>query len=327
MAQVDTSEQVYISSLALLKMLKHGALSRKQTAPPASPLSRAGRAGVPMEVMGLMLGEFVDDYTVKVVDVFAMPQSGTGVSVEAVDPVFQTKMLDMLKQTGRPEMVVGCALRREADASRLLTRGPLAFSWYHSHPGFGCWLSGVDMNTQQSFEALNARAVAVVVDPVQSVKGKVVIDAFRLINPQTLMLGQEPRQTTSNLGHLHKPSIQALIHGLNRHYYSLGISYRKNALEEAMLLNLHKKAWTDGFGLERWEARAKANEDTVIKLKDLADKYDKAVVEEATLSAEKLAIVNVGRQDAKKHLEENAHELMGANIVQTLGTMLSVISF
>ena len=75
-----------------------------------------------------------------------------GVSVEAVDPVFQAKMLDMLKQTGRPEMVVG---------------------WYHSHPGFGCWLSGVDINTQQSFEALSDRAVAVVVDPIQSVKGKV----------------------------------------------------------------------------------------------------------------------------------------------------------
>jgi len=62
---------------------------------------RHGRAGVPMEVMGLMLGEFVDDFTVRVVDVFAMPQSGTGVSVEAVDPVFQTKMMDMLRQTGR----------------------------------------------------------------------------------------------------------------------------------------------------------------------------------------------------------------------------------
>lgn len=83
---------------------------------------------------------------------------GTGVSVEAVDPVFQAKMLDMLKQTGRPEMVVG---------------------WYHSHPGFGCWLSGVDINTQQSFEQLTDRAVAVVIDPIQSVKGKVVIDAFR----------------------------------------------------------------------------------------------------------------------------------------------------
>ena len=134
-----------------------------------------------------VLGEFVDDYTVQVIDVFAMPQTGTGVSVEAVDPVFQAKMLDMLKQTGRPEMVVG---------------------WYHSHPGFGCWLSGVDINTQQSFEALSERAVAVVVDPIQSVKGKVVIDAFRLINPNMLVLGQEPRQTTSNLGHLQKRQLQ-----------------------------------------------------------------------------------------------------------------------
>lgn len=55
----DTSEQITISSLALLKMLKHA------------------RAGVPMEVMGLMLGSFVDDYTIRVTDVFAMPQSGT----------------------------------------------------------------------------------------------------------------------------------------------------------------------------------------------------------------------------------------------------------
>lgn len=85
------------------------AFSRPPKADPAPLLSthllmqmlKHGRAGVPMEVMGLMLGEFVDDYTVTVIDVFAMPQSGTGVSVEAVDPVFQTKMLDMLKQTGR----------------------------------------------------------------------------------------------------------------------------------------------------------------------------------------------------------------------------------
>ena len=54
-----------------------------------------GRAGVPMEVMGLMLGEFVDDYTVRVIDVFAMPQSGTGVSVEAVDPVFQVSFTNI----------------------------------------------------------------------------------------------------------------------------------------------------------------------------------------------------------------------------------------
>ena len=162
-----------------------------------------------MEVMGLMLGEFVDEYTISVVDVFAMPQSGTGVSVEAVDDVFQQQMMEyhtllpimltfsFLKSTGRPEMVVG---------------------WYHSHPGFGCWLSSVDIQTQQAFENLTARAVAVVVDPIQSVKGKVVIDAFRLIQATTMMMGMEPRQTTSNQGHINKPSIQALIHGLGRHY-------------------------------------------------------------------------------------------------------------
>lgn len=60
-----------------------------------------GRAGVPMEVMGLMLGEFVDEWTTQVTDVFAMPQSGTAVTVESVDHVFQTNMIDMLKQTGR----------------------------------------------------------------------------------------------------------------------------------------------------------------------------------------------------------------------------------
>lgn len=285
---VDTAEQVYLSSLALLKMLKHG------------------RAGVPMEVMGLMLGEFVDDYTVRVIDVFAMPQSGTGVSVEAVDPVFQTKMLDMLKQTGRPEMVVG---------------------WYHSHPGFGCWLSGVDINTQQSFEALTERAVAVVVDPIQSVKGKVVIDAFRLINPNTMVLGHEPRQATSNLGHLNKPSIQALIHGLNRHYYSISINYRKNELEQKMLLNLNKKSWIDGLRLQDYNDHAKTNEATVKTMLDLANNYNKALEEEEKMTKDQLAIKNVGKQDPKRHLEENVDILMTRNIVQCMGAMLSTVVF
>ena len=285
---VDTAEMVYISSMALLKMLKHG------------------RAGVPMEVMGLMLGEFVDDYTVKCVDVFAMPQSGTGVSVEAVDPVFQTRMLDMLKQTGRPEMVVG---------------------WYHSHPGFGCWLSGVDINTQQSFEALNQRAVAVVVDPIQSVKGKVVIDCFRTINPQMIMLGQEPRQTTSNLGHLHKPSIQALIHGLNRHYYSIALSYKQNELEQQMLMNLHKKTWTDGLKLTDYVTHADETVKTVTEMKNLSDAYEKAVKQETELTAEELLVATVGKVDAKKRIEDSVLELMSTNLVQLLGTMLDTVVF
>jgi len=280
---IDNSETVYISSLALLKMLRHG------------------RAGVPMEVMGLMLGEFVDDYTVRVVDVFAMPQSGTGVSVEAVDPVFQTKMMDMLRQTGRPETVVG---------------------WYHSHPGFGCWLSSVDINTQQSFEQLTPRAVAVVVDPIQSVKGKVVIDAFRLINPQTLMMGHEPRQTTSNLGHLNKPSIQALIHGLNRHYYSIGINYRKTGLEENMLMNLHKHVWTEALEMNDFRTEGERNKDRLKKLVSLAEGYEKRVKEESELTKDQLKTRYVGKIDPKKHIQDIGQQLLEDNIVSVSRQMI-----
>ncbi|AJU35728.1 Rpn11p [Saccharomyces cerevisiae YJM248] len=275
----DTKETVYISSIALLKMLKHG------------------RAGVPMEVMGLMLGEFVDDYTVNVVDVFAMPQSGTGVSVEAVDDVFQAKMMDMLKQTGREQMVVG---------------------WYHSHPGFGCWLSSVDVNTQKSFEQLNSRAVAVVVDPIQSVKGKVVIDAFRLIDTGALINNLEPRQTTSNTGLLNKANIQALIHGLNRHYYSLNIDYHKTAKETKMLMNLHKEQWQSGLKMYDYEEKEESNLAATKSMVKIAEQYSKRIEEEKELTEEELKTRYVGRQDPKKHLSETADETLENNIVSVL---------
>ena len=153
------------------------------------------------------------------------------------------------------------------------------------------------MNTQQSFEALNQRAVAVVVDPLQSVKGKVVIDAFRSINAQMVMLGQEPRQTTSIIGHLNKPSIQALIHGLNRHYYSIAISYRKSELEGKMLMNLHKKGWTEGLKTSDFKEHDKRNEDTVKRMLELAKAYNKAVQEEDQKSAEKYQIDQVCHQE------------------------------
>jgi 26S proteasome regulatory subunit N11 len=284
----DCAEKVHVSSLALLKMLKHG------------------RAGVPMEVMGLMLGQFVDDYTINCVDVFAMPQSGTTVSVEAVDPVFQMNMLTMLTQTGRPEMVVG---------------------WYHSHPGFGCWLSSTDINTQSSFEQLNPRAVALVVDPIQSVKGKVVIDCFRLINPQLMMLGHEVRQTTSNVGHLQKPSIQALIHGLNRHYYSIVIDYRKNELEEQMLMNLGKRNWVSSLQVTPFEPHAAKTESTVDQMLKLTVNYQERIQQEAGKTVEQILVESVGKIDPKRHLEAAVADLMGSSIIQCLGTMLDTVVF
>ena len=133
-----------------------------------------------------------------------------------------------------------------------------------------------------------------------------------------------------------------------------------------MLLNLHKKKWTDGLILKRFDTHSKTNEQTVQvpilpsflqlytemiffllvdalylsisfvidivsilvqEMLNLAIKYNNAVQEEDELPPEKLAIANVGRQDAKKHLEEHVSNLMSSNIVQTLGTMLDTVVF
>ena len=105
-------------------------------------------------------------------------------------------------------------------------------------------------------------------------KGKVVIDAFRLINPQSVMSGREPRQTTSNIGHINKPSIQALIHGLNRHYYSIAVNYRKTELEQSMLMNLHKRNWTEGLKVRDFELLKEDNEKSIkVFAKDLLVQY------------------------------------------------------
>uniref|UniRef100_A0A915K1M0 MPN domain-containing protein n=1 Tax=Romanomermis culicivorax TaxID=13658 RepID=A0A915K1M0_ROMCU len=298
----DSGEQVYISSLALLKMLKHA------------------RAGVPMEVMGLMLGSFVDLYTVIVVDVFAMPQSGTGVSVEAVDPAYQAKMLEMLKLVGRQETVVG---------------------WYHSHPGFGCWFSSTDQATQKSFEQLNKRVVGVVVDPIQSVKGKVVIDAFRCYDEMALTVQAEGRETTSNIGHLHKSSVVALVHGLNKSYYSLAINYRSNELEQKMLLSVHAKSWHESLSLSTFAKCCANNEQDIRALCTAAKSYAnvrdlifstcvyslflfKIIKEESTLKLEELKIKNIGKLDPKRQTEDKAKEMLQRAILHSLGTTINI---
>ena len=71
--------------------------------------------------------------------------------------------------------------------------------------------------------------------------------------------------------------VQALIHGLNRHYYSISINYRKNELEQKMLLNLHKKSWMDGLILENYADHCKMNETTVNEMLNLAKNYNKVM--------------------------------------------------
>ena len=285
----DTSEQIYISPLALLKMLRHG------------------KTGIPLEVMGLMLGDYVDEYTVKCIDVFSMPQSGTETTIESIDEGFQVKMVEMLKQTGRNEIVVG---------------------WYHSHPGFGCWLSQTDINTQKTFEQQVPRTVAVVVDPIQSVRGKVVIDAFRTYGNSGLNFSDsDQRQTTSNLGEVKRTKGFSLKDLARITYYSILIGYRKNDLETKMLLNLKKSFWDSGFKLRDSK---KADEENLKKIDDinkLSEKYVAWIEGEINKSSKDIYMNSVGKYNPRDHLETTVEELVKDHLNTCLTSMLNNLVF
>ena len=292
----DTSEQIYISPLSLLKMLRHG------------------KAGIPLEVMGLMLGDYVDDYTVKCLDVFSMPQSGTETTIESIDERFQVRMVEMLKQTGRNEIVVG---------------------WYHSHPGYGCWLSSTDINTQKTFEQQVPRTVAVVVDPIQSVRGKVVIDAFRTYGDQGLDFGlalggkqTERRQTTSNLGEIKRNKGFSIKNIAKASYYSILIGYRKNDLETKMLLNLRKSSWDAGFKLS--QDSKKMDEENIKKIEDMnkmSEKYVESIEGEINKTSKEIYLESVGKYNPRDHLESTIEELLADNLNVTLTNMLNNLVF
>ena len=295
----DTSETIYISPLSLLKMLRHG------------------KSGIPLEVMGLMLGDYVDEYTVKCIDIFAMPQSGSETTIESIDEAFQVKMVEMLKQTGRNEIVVG---------------------WYHSHPGYGCWLSSTDINTQQTFERQVPRTIAVVVDPIQSVRGKVVIDAFRTYGGNgdigldflkgSSGLNNEKRQTTSNLGKVKRNTGFSLKNLSKMTYYSILIGYRKNDLETKMLLNLGKNSWDAGFKLIL--DSKKTDEENIKKIEEMnkmCEKYVDWIEGEINKSSKDIYLDTVGKYNPRDHLESTLEELVTDNLNVTLTNMMNNLVF
>ncbi len=138
---------------------------------------------------------------------------------------------------------------------------------------------------------------------------------------------------------------QALIHGLNRSYYSLAINYRKNDLEQgnapfaqrdvsssrtqhtAMLMNLHKKKWTDGLRVESFAEMEKANTELCAQMLKSAVAYNKLIQDERVLSKEEKEVAFVGKMDPKKRLAADLETMMSSNIVQSLGTMLDAVIF
>lgn len=40
--------------------------------------------------------------------------------------------------------------------------------WYHSHPSYGCWLSGIDVDTTKLFQGMYDPFISLVIDPIKS---------------------------------------------------------------------------------------------------------------------------------------------------------------
>ncbi|XP_076826088.1 COP9 signalosome complex subunit 5-like [Clavelina lepadiformis] len=192
---------VKVSALALLKMVMHA------------------RSGGNLEVMGLMLGK-IDGENMLVMDVFALPVEGTETRVNAQAAAYEymAAYIDSAKHVGRLENAIG---------------------WYHSHPGYGCWLSGIDVSTQLLNQQFQEPFLAIVIDPTRTISaGKVNIGAFR-----TYPKGYKPPDDTSG-EYQTIPLNKIEDFGVHcKQYYALEISYFKSALDKRLLESLWNKYW------------------------------------------------------------------------------------
>lgn len=197
---------IKISAHALLKMLRHA------------------RKGGNLEIMGMLLGK-VHTSTMIVLDSFALPVEGTETRVNAHAQAYEymADYVELAEQVDRKENVIG---------------------WYHSHPGYGCWLSGIDVGTQTLNQQFQDPFVAIVIDPVRTIStGKVDIGAFRCY-PKNF---KPPDDLTPEYQTIPMNKIEDFgVHC--KKYYSLEISYFKSELDTYLLECLGNKYWYNTLG-------------------------------------------------------------------------------
>jgi COP9 signalosome complex subunit 5 len=195
-------KNVRISAVALLKMVMHA------------------RSGGSIEVMGLMQGKIAGD-TFIVTDAFRLPVEGTETRVNAQDEAneYMVEYLQTCRDQGKLENAVG---------------------WYHSHPGYGCWLSGIDVSTQATQQTFSDPFLAVVIDPDRTISaGKVEIGAFR-----TYPEDYKPATSSASDGYQTIPLAKVEDFGAHAsRYYSLEVSHFKSSLDTHLLELLWNKYW------------------------------------------------------------------------------------
>lgn len=222
---------IRVSALALLKMVMHS------------------RSGGNLEVMGMLLGK-VDGNTMNVMDSFALPVEGTETRVNAQAQAYEymAAYMETAKMVNRLENVIG---------------------WYHSHPGYGCWLSGIDVNTQMLNQQFQEPFVAIVVDPVRTISaGKVNLGAFRTY-PKGYKPPDEPPSEYQSI-----PLSKIEDFGVHcKQYYSLEVSYFKSSLDSKLLESLWNKYWMNTLSSSTLLTNA---EYTTRQISDLAEKLEQS---------------------------------------------------
>eukprot|EP00009_Paramoeba_aestuarina_P008949 CAMPEP_0201508422 /NCGR_PEP_ID=MMETSP0161_2-20130828/1801_1 /ASSEMBLY_ACC=CAM_ASM_000251 /TAXON_ID=180227 /ORGANISM="Neoparamoeba aestuarina, Strain SoJaBio B1-5/56/2" /LENGTH=281 /DNA_ID=CAMNT_0047903087 /DNA_START=128 /DNA_END=970 /DNA_ORIENTATION=- len=202
-ADVHYFKKCKISAVALIKMVMHA------------------RAGGSLEVMGMLQGR-IDGDSFIVMDAFAIPAQGieTRVDPGAEGFAYIVRYVTLQESVGRPEQT---------------------FGWYHSHPGYGCWLSGVDVGTQSLHQDHEDPWLAIVVDPKRTMSsGKVEIGAFR-----TYPKEYTPLQT-GDMGWQPIPQDKIEDFGThNNRYYSLEVSFFKSSVDSHLLDLLWEKYWVN----------------------------------------------------------------------------------
>lgn len=276
-------KNVRISSVALLKLVLH---------------ARSGCAAIPgtapdYEVMGLLLGK-IEKNTIIVTDAFGVVQGNEiRVNAGAGDFEYMVQYTTTVEQVGKTEPVVG---------------------WYHSHPGYGCWLSGIDVNTQLSNQEFQDPYLGIVVDPKRTMSsGKVDIGAFRTYPRDYKPPNAQPSEYQS------VPLDKIEDFGVHANaYYQLNISVFKSSLDTQLFDLLWDKYWVKTLS----SSPTLANRDfSSGQIRDLAGKLEKVDKEIAQQGMSHL----FAKKKDKSELAKVTHDSSKVCIEQVHGILNEVV--
>lgn len=190
--------KVFISAIALMKMTIHA------------------KSGGSIEVMGMITGKITKN-TMIVMDVYALPVEGTETRVNAQTEGYEY-MVEFMQANKRlkDENIVG---------------------WYHSHPGYGCWLSGIDVSTQALNQNFQDPYLALVIDPVKTIsQNKVEIGAFRTYSNEYLASQNKTSRPSRTTNQKHLPKSKRKDFGIHSDkYYSLDIEIFNSELDSKII--------------------------------------------------------------------------------------------